>query len=65
MSPRITLSGIALIGCGIGAIETSAAAPSSALDLAQVRQRLAALSVPFAPNAGQWDPRAAQRRGPP
>jgi hypothetical protein len=34
-------------------------APASEPDLSAVRQRIATLSVPFVPNAGQWDSRAA------
>src|SRR5258706_15020870 len=59
MNLRITSGGIALIGCAIGAPEITAMTPDSDPDLSRMRQRLGALSVPFVPNAGQWDARAA------
>src|SRR5258706_7928448 len=59
MNLRITSGGIALIGCAIGAPEITAMTPDSDPDLSRVRHRLTAMSVPFVPNAGQWDARAA------
>ena len=38
---------------------TATASQSPALTLATAQQKLAAMTVPFVPNAGQWDARAA------
>ena len=59
MDLRIALNGIALVGCAIGAANAGATSPNAAPDLPQVKRHLATLSMPFVPNAGQWNSRAA------
>jgi hypothetical protein len=59
MDKRTTLGGFCLIGLISGTPDSCASTAGNALDTAHLRQRLAALSVPFVPNGGQWDRRAA------
>ena len=49
---------LALLGSAL--VPDAVAAPRPVVqDVVQARQQMATLSVPFVPNAGQWDPRAA------
>ena len=63
MKRQLTLSSIALIVWATSTLAIGAAAPGSTVtptpDRTQLQLRLRALKIPFVPNAGQWDRRAA------
>ena len=56
MNSQIAFGGIAVLGWTLQAI---AAPLQPSAEAATPQQRIAALSVPFVPNAGQWDDQAA------
>ncbi|MBK9608824.1 MAG: hypothetical protein IPO58_21200 [Betaproteobacteria bacterium] len=58
MNHRYLRFSIAMVGFALS-LPSVADVAKPAPDLAQVRQRMSALTVPFVPNAGQWDARAA------